>query len=141
MSATPPNEGAPQPGSNERTRKVNPKRTAWRSSPLPPAHRNAPPGTSDAAARWVAPFTGTMRERVYAYIAACGSNGATDDEGETALGIRPQSYTPRRGELVNAGRVVDSGRRRPTASGSPAAVWIAVEHDQSPATAEGGAES
>lgn len=107
--------------------KVKSQSTDARRSPLPPAHHNAPPGTSDAAARWVAPFTPNMRERVYAFILDRGQDGATDDEGEAALGIKPQSYTPRRGELVADGRVVDSGRRRKTTSGTPAAVWIAAE--------------
>lgn len=117
-----------------------PKRTAARRSPLPPAHHNAPPGTSDATARWIAPYTGPMRERVFAFIRSRGPDGATDDEGEAELALKPQSYTPRRGELVTDGRVIDSGRKRPTASGCPAAVWIAVEHDERPTKPERGSE-
>ncbi len=117
---------APPPGNGSRVGRLdNGKNT---SPPLPPAHHNAPPGTSDAAARWIAPYTGPMRERVYAFIRDRGPLGATDDEGEATLGMKPQSYTPRRGELAKAGRIVMTGDKRPTASGCKAAVWIASEH-------------
>lgn len=122
------NEYAPPSGNEERVGKVN--ETKRNTLPTPPAHHNAPPGTSDAAARSIAPLTGTLRERVLAFIRDRGPDGATDDEGEQALDLRPQTYTPRRGELVQLGCVIDSGRRRPTASGRSAAVWIVPEHDQ-----------
>lgn len=105
-----------------------PARPSVRADFNPPAHHNAPPGTSEVAARSVRGFTGAQRARVLAFIASRGPHGATDDEGESALGIKPQTYTPRRGELVKAGFVVDSGVRRPTASGRPAAVWIVRRH-------------
>ena len=75
-----------------------------------------------------------MRERVYAFIRDRGPLGATDDEGERALAMRPQSYTPRRGELAKAGRIAMTGEKRPTASGCMAAVWVASEHAE-PSTA------
>jgi hypothetical protein len=90
----------------------------------PPAHHNAPAGTSGVAAGRIAGHAKDLRARVLAFIVEQGPHGATDDEGEAALGIKPQTYTPRRGELVALGLVVDSGRRRRTASGRPAAVWI-----------------
>jgi len=93
----------------------------------PPARRNAPAGTSDLAAVRIGGHAAKLRERVYAFIVGRGADGATDDEGEAALGIKPQTYTPRRGELVALALVVDSGNRRKTASGRPAAVWIAFE--------------
>lgn len=92
----------------------------------PPAPHNAPAGTSSIAARRIAGHTPKLRARVLAYIVGRGADGATDDEGEAALGIKPQTYTPRRGELVALGLVVDSTRRRKTGSGRPAAVWIAA---------------
>lgn len=101
---------------------------AWNAPLSPPAHRNAPPGTSAVAAQRIAGHAGTQRGRILDLIAAQGPHGLTDDEGEAALGIRPQSYTPRRGELVALGLVVDSGVRRSTESGRPAAVWVAAEH-------------
>ena len=90
----------------------------------PPARHNAPSGTSGVAADRIAGHAKDLRARVLAFIVGQGPHGATDDEGEAALGIKCQTYTPRRGELVALGLVVDSGRRRNTASGRPAAVWI-----------------
>lgn len=104
---------------------------------IPPAHHNAPGGTSSVAATRIASAARTLRDRVYAFIASRGAHGATDDEGETALAIKCQTYTPRRNELARMGLVVDTGRRRNTASGRPAAVWIASEHATRP---EGGAQ-
>lgn len=100
----------------------------------PPAHHNAPPGTSEVAARKIGGKTAYLRELVLIYIAGQGNLGATDDEGEVALGMRCQTYTPRRNELVRLGLVVDSGRRRKTASGRNAAVWVLPMH----ATTAGG---
>lgn len=94
----------------------------------PPAHHNAPKGTSDEAARRIAPVAPNQRGRVLAAITEAGTHGLTDDEGERITKMLPQSYTPRRGELVRLGLVVNSGRKRPTASGCPAAVWIAAEY-------------
>jgi len=95
---------------------------------IPPARHNAPAGTSGVAADRIAGHANILRARVFAFIVQQGPHGATDDEGEAALGIKPQTYTPRRGELVALGLVVDSGRRRSTASGRPAAVWMTPNH-------------
>ena len=94
----------------------------------PPARHNAPAGTSRVAADRIAGHAKDLRARVLAFIVEQGPHGATDDEGETARRIKCQTYTPRRGELVALGLVVDSGRRRNTASGRPAAVWVTPNH-------------
>lgn len=95
--------------------------------------RKAPPGTSAVAARRVAPFASAQRERIFAAIQAAGPRGMTDAETEALLGVRTSTLTPRRGELVSAGRIIDSAARRPTPSGAPATVWIVVaEHDELP---------
>ena len=60
----------------------------------------------------------------HAAIVKASAHGLTDDAGEALLRIKPQTYTPRRGELVRLGLVVDSGERRLTSSGRPVAVWI-----------------
>jgi len=91
----------------------------------PPAHHNTPAGTSVVAAGRISGHAKDLRARVLAYIVGRGSQGATDGEGEAALEIKCSTYTPRRGELVVLTPVVDSGRRRNTASGRPAAVWVA----------------
>jgi hypothetical protein len=106
---------------------------------MPPARRNAPKGTSDKAAERIAGNAWIPRDRILAFIAEQVAHGATDDEGETALGIKPQTYTPRRGELVGLGLVVDSGRRRPTSSGRPAAVWVTRNLAPHTPTTDGGA--
>mgnify|MGYP001066131630 CR=1 FL=1 len=95
---------------------------------LPPALRRGAGDTERAAARRVSPQTASQRSRVLAVIAEAGTEGLTDDEGETATGLRPQSYTPRRGELAKSNVIADSGRRRPTGSGALAIVWVTIEH-------------
>ena len=115
---------------------TSPDSTSARLPLTPPARHNAPPGTSGVAADRIAGHAKDLRARVLAFIVGQGPHGATDDEGEAVLGIKPQTYTPRRGELVALGLVVDSGRRRNTASGRPAAVWVTPNHASKP---EGGA--
>ncbi|MBX3404147.1 MAG: hypothetical protein KF699_12115 [Phycisphaeraceae bacterium] len=105
----------------------------------PPARHNAPAGTSGVAADRIAVHAKDLRARVLAFIVGQGPHGATDDEGEAALGIKCQTYTPRRGELVALGLVVDSGRRRNTVSGRPAAVWVTPNHAPPTPKPEGGA--
>lgn len=92
----------------------------------PPARRNAPAGTSRVAADRIAGHAAKQRADVLAVIVKAGSFGATDAEIESATGIRAQSVSPRRGELRALGLVADSGRRRPTPRGRPAAVWVAA---------------
>lgn len=95
---------------------------------MPPAHHNAPRGTSDVAARRIRGAVPRLLDRVFAFLASRGEDGATDEEAATVLRLKAQTFTPRRGELVKAGLVVDTGRRRSTTSGRPAAVWIVTAH-------------
>ena len=92
----------------------------------PPARHNAPAGTSGVAADRIAGYAAKQRADVLAVIVKAGAFGATDADIEAATGIRAQSVSPRRGELRALGLVVDSGRRRPTPRGRPAAVWVAA---------------
>lgn len=146
-----PDEGAAPLGSNGRTKDIRrddtgsqPKREEpQRGTSLrltPPAHHNAPPGTSNAAARQIAGHSAQQRAEVLAVIVRAGAFGATDAEVEQATGIRAQSVSPRRGELRKLGLIVDSGQRRPTPRGRPAAVWVAVT-PSCPATPTLGSES
>jgi hypothetical protein len=96
---------------------------------IPPAAHNAPAGTSGVAADRIAGHAAKQRADVLAVIVKAGTFGATDAEVEIATGIRAQSVSPRRGELVKLRLVVDSGRRRPTPRGRPAAVWVAATFD------------
>lgn len=95
-------------------------------TPVPPYRKNSPAGTSDRAALMIAEHAPTLRQRILELIRARGPAGLTDDEGEAELGIIAQTYTPRRGELRRMGLIRDTGERRPTRSGRPAAVWVAT---------------
>lgn len=119
-------EGAVKPGKEDRTENEHPQDTLARLPLRPPARRNAPHGTSRPTGDRIAEPARDLRARVLAHIVASGEYGSTDDEGETALTIKPQTYTPRRRELALLGLVRDSGRRRATESGRPAAVWVAA---------------
>lgn len=121
----PGKDDAPRPGSNGACADDQTVHHRTRLPLTPPVRHNATTGTSEVAASRIAGHAKDLRARVLAFIVGQGPHGATDDEGEAALGIKPQTYTPRRGELVALGLVVDSGRQRATASGRPAAVWIA----------------
>lgn len=92
----------------------------------PPFRHNAPKGTSEVAAQMIASRTPNQRARIYRAILSSGSHGLTDDEGETQLDIFSASYSARRGELVKLGLIRDTGNRRLTQRGCPAAVWAAV---------------
>lgn len=83
--------------------------------------------TSEAAADAITMSVATLRARIYSEISKRGVHGATDDEMQVALGIKSQTQSPRRRELVMQGRVADSGRRRNTRSGRSAKVWVTSE--------------
>jgi transcription initiation factor IIE alpha subunit len=51
------------------------------------------------------------------------SEGMTDEEIQAATGLNPNAVRPRRGELVEAGYLRESGLTRRTASGRRATVW------------------
>jgi len=79
--------------------------------------------TSEAAADSIIGDRARMQTMVYECIGATGIHGATDDEVEAMTGLRHQTASARRRELVQKGRVVDTGMRRKTRSGRPATVW------------------
>lgn len=115
-------------GVNDRNSQDNYTRLAL----TPPARHNAPAGTSSVAADRIAGHAYTLRARFLAFIVEQGQHGATYDEREAVLGIKSQTYTPRRGELVSLGLAVDSVRRRNSASGRPAAVWVTTNQASKP---------
>ncbi len=80
--------------------------------------------TSKQAAAAMLETADTLRAKVYRMIARANRLGATDDEIEVALGLRHQTASARRRELVLAGHVTDSGQRRATRSGRMAVVWV-----------------
>ncbi len=126
----PGNDAAPAgTGAGVHGRGTHPDRT--RLPLLPPARRNAPAGTSSVAARRIAGHAAAQRADVLAVIVRAGAFGATDSEVECATGIRAQSVSPRRGELRALGLILDSGQRRLTPRGRPAAVWVAASAHES----------
>lgn len=88
-----------------------------------PYQRHSEP--SKAAARAIRPSAGTLRERVLGYLMTC-LDGATDEQIQLALGMNPSTQRPRRIELLRAGSIKDSGRKRKTTSGRAATVWEVV---------------
>lgn len=125
MTTPPKNDAAPLAG-GAHVNSPNTSPDPTRLPLIPPARRNAPPGTSSIAAVRIAGHAAKQRADVLGVIVRAGAFGATDADVELATGIRAQSVSPRRGELRGLGLIVDSGRRRPTPRGRPAAVWIAA---------------
>jgi len=102
---------------------------AWGPSPI--QHRDPTPphvasGTSKAAAQSIKCHALRLRERMLAFYAERGDHGATDEECQIDLGLSGNTQRPRRCELVRIGRLRDSGKRRPTASGCAAIVWVSA---------------
>jgi predicted ArsR family transcriptional regulator len=91
----------------------------------PPVPYVAGSETSKGAAESMAPHASRLAEEVFAYVLG-REDGATVDEVEEALGMLHQTAGARMRELVKAGRVADSGAKRPTRSGRKAVVWRAV---------------
>ena len=79
--------------------------------------------TSKAAAEVAKSTALSMRLEVYCFI---GRGSATDEEIQIGLRMNPSTQRPRRIELVNQGKVRDSGQKRSTRSGRWATVWEVV---------------
>lgn len=103
---------------------INPIQRALDFTARPRYVRNS--DTSRAAQASAEPKAGTKRALVLAFIRGRGAEGATDEEVQMGLPISANTERPRRVELVDAGLVVDSKRRRATVGGDLAVVWVAV---------------
>lgn len=86
--------------------------------------------TSRQAAELILPKAGTLRRKVYDFIAGCGPRGATDDEMQARIPMDPSTQRPRRIELHKA-RLIEAAsntdctaRTRKTRSGRDAVVWV-----------------
>ena len=79
--------------------------------------------TSEEAAKSIKPSS--LRSKVASMLRLRGIFGSTDDELEVSLGLRHQTVSARRRELVLLGKAKDSGVKRVTRSGRKAVVWIA----------------
>ena len=93
---------------------------------LPPVRRDAP-DTSRKAANKIAGHAATLRIKVQHFLRDRGDYGATDQEIQIALDLPSNTQIPRRWELVKAGIVVASGKKRKTTSNCLATVWVLSE--------------
>lgn len=101
------------------------QRPVWDPPAATPYARDSE--TSMAAAVEIEPHAGTLLLKVLAEIRRSGIIGRTDDEIEYQLGMRHQTASARRNDLVARGMIEDSGRTRRTSSGRKATVWVARE--------------
>ncbi len=135
MNTPPRNDAAPLAGGAGVTSpNTSPDSTLARLHLAPPAHHNAPPGTSSVAADRIAGHARNLRAAVLAVLRERGEYGATDQEIQVALNLSSDTQVPRRWELVKARMVVASGRKRKTRSGCPATVWVLAEFAPKPTT-------
>lgn len=88
-------------------------------------HRVPDRDTSIRAARIAAPNAGTKRALALDLLQQ-HPGGLTDFELAELSGCQQNSIGKRRGELMAMGLVRDSGRRRPSTTGSPAIVWEVI---------------
>ena len=85
--------------------------------------RDAEP-TSEAAAIRALRRADSDKRRVAYAVLATGEVGRTCDELEVELGLAHQSASARVRDLRGEGVLEDSGRRRPTRTGTPAIVLV-----------------
>ena len=78
-----------------------------------------------------------MLDEVEDFIRERGPHGATDEEIGLALRLQADTSRARRCELRDNGKIVDSGRRRPTHSGRLATVWTLPRYRQVDGPADG----
>lgn len=83
--------------------------------------------TSEAASRDVAGRADTLRARCLELVKSANKLGRTCDELEQMTGERHQTISARVRELVLAEKIMDSGARRKTSSGSSARIYVFVQ--------------
>lgn len=89
----------------------------------PPSQRHSDT-SQDAADKIEGTVVTTLQQKLLIYLQILGADGATDEEMQDKLKMRPNTQRPRRRELQLNGLVIDSGERRKTNSGRKAVVWI-----------------
>jgi hypothetical protein len=85
----------------------------------PPSQRHS--DTSRAAADSIRKRVGPLHVEIIEFLAGCA--GATDEEMQGGIPMPANTQRPRRVELTQMGRVIDSGRRRATKSRRQAVIW------------------
>jgi hypothetical protein len=85
-------------------------------------------GSEESEDAWdrIRELAAQSRRRVFRFIRSRGQYGATTDEVAAVFRVDPNAVSGRLTELKRDGLVVKSGVRRPTRSGSMAAVVVAV---------------
>jgi len=90
--------------------------------------------TSEAAAEAMpSERANTIRRTIERAIIEAEALGCTDDELQVGLNLEGSTQRPRRIELVQQHRIIDSGRTRPTRSGRKAVVWVAAKYAETSA--------
>lgn len=95
-------------------------------SEVPAHHRHRAGDMDTAVAAAVAATDGLTFNQIAVLraLAAAGEHGMLDHDHHAINGLGQDTAGKRRGELVRAGLVVDSGLRRLTPRGRNAAVWV-----------------
>jgi hypothetical protein len=83
--------------------------------------------TSRDAAKRSDNSAGAIRIKILNYIESTGSRGATCDEVEETMQLKHQTASARIRELVLDDKIIDTGLRRKTRSGSGARIYVPVE--------------
>jgi hypothetical protein len=88
-------------------------------------------GTSEQAAKKIAPHVESIASLCYGLCLAAGKSGVTADEAAKILGVKPGATRPRFSEMASDKNghvpiVEDSGIRRKNEDGNPVIVWIAI---------------
>jgi hypothetical protein len=89
--------------------------------------RRDDPDTSFQAGQSILVKLPVLQEEVLRVLRLAGKDGFTDWELEQKLGSHGSTYRSRRSELVAAGLVVDSGRKRVNVGKTKRIVWVAEE--------------
>jgi len=91
----------------------------------PPSQKHS--DTSRAAADRIKKRIGPLHAEIIKFLTA-NPRGATDEEMQDAIPMPANTQRPRRVELTQMGRVVDSSHRKLTESKREAVVWVLLEH-------------
>lgn len=94
--------------------------------------RNYHGGNPESDAAWESMREGraVIRLKVVGYVSYCGTDGATCDEIEAALGLSHQTASARVTEAKARGEIVANGKRRRTRSGRWAGVYVVPERGE-----------
>ncbi len=120
------NDPTPEDRNPDGTRRRWKRQSSDDQQPLFDFGQTAKEARADAY-RQSKPKASVTREQIIAYVVSCGDHGATRDSVSIATGLPIQSVCGPVLTLLCAGRLREDGRMRPTSTGSPAAVFVAVE--------------